>query len=72
MTLKIHIYEFTHGIKRAEDTSDDYQNSHAQRYVYRILFPATKLQATDTVCGIVKIVHLTSYSEAFVYNLIRI
>ena len=57
---------------RAEDTSDKYQNSYAQRYAYSILLAATKLRTTDTICGIVQIGHLTSYSEAFVYNLIRI
>ena len=44
---------------RAEDTisDDEYKNLYAQRYAY-ILLPAVKLQTTDTICGIIKIVHL--------------
>ena len=57
---------------RAKDTSYDYQNLYARRYAYSILLPVTKLRKTDTICGIVKIVHLISYSEAFVYNRICI
>ena len=57
---------------RGEDTSDEYQNSYAQCYACSILVPATKLRTTDTICGIVKIVHPISCSEVFIYNQIRI
>ena len=57
----------------AEDTSDKYRNLNAQRYAYSIsLSTTTKLQVTDTICGIVKIVNLIWYQAAFVYNLLRI
>ena len=62
--LIIHYTEKT----RTEDTSEEYQNLYAQRYAYSILLPATKVRTTDTICGTVKIVHLISYSEAFVYT----
>ena len=65
--------EWTYSEKtRAEDNNHEYQSSHAKRYAYSILLTATKLQTTNTTCGIIKIVHLISYSKAFVYNLIRI